>query len=259
MKSNKSRPAYPILSLEKTISILDALRDADGPLGITELSSRLGMTNSAVHRHLDTLNWHQMVEQDPATLKYALGTRLIEYGSKALLGLGFNERTHRHLEHLASEVSETVNLCLLRGNEALFVDKIESQEFLRFVTYVGIRVPLHCTGVGKAMLAYLPESEVEKRLGPGPFKRYTPVTVTDPKVLRNRLCEVRTMGYAIDIEEYLPGVLCIAAPILVRDIAAVSVSGPISRLGGDQLPKVAALVKAAAEDITREMTRGLLG
>jgi DNA-binding IclR family transcriptional regulator len=259
MTRSRLRPIYPVHSVERTIRILDALRDAVDPVGVTELALALGQTASAVHRHLSTLQYHGLVEQDPLTQRYTLGTRLIDYGTRVMGRLGLGERTRPHLERLAAEVNETVNLCLLRGQEALFVDKIESQEFLRLVTHMGTRVPLYCSGVGKAMLAFLAPEEQSAVMGAGPLNRYTPSTITDPTCLRQELGRIRAQGYAVDAEEYLPGVVCVAAPILDRHgraMAAVSVSGPVSRLTPERVLEVAPRVRAAAEGITRSIAAG---
>ncbi len=262
MTTKKSRPTYPVRSLEKTISILDALRDASEPMGVTELSVALGLTVNAVYRHLDTLHWYDLVEQDPRTLKYILGTHLIEYGARAIQRLSFGEKARPYLEQLASKTDETVNLCILRGGEALFIDKIESQEFLRMVTHLGARVPLHCTSIGKAMLAYLPEEEQKTILEAQPLTRYTPNTITDVATLKAHLQMIRSQGYAVDNEEYLPGVRCIAAPILGHDqsaMAAVSVSGPTTRLTSDHVQAVASCVRKAAREISSKIIMEHLG
>lgn len=261
MMAERERPAYPVHSLEKAIRILEALRVAGEPLGVSELSARLGMGVSAVHRHLDTLHYHDFVEQDPQTLKYALGVRLVEFGTSVIRHLGLGAGVRPFLERLMSEVGETVNMSILHGGEALFVEKIESDKFLRTVTHVGARVPLHCTGMGKVLLANLPPEEQSAFLTPQSLTRYTPHTITDLSGFREHLEAIRRQGYAVDNEEYLIGVRCIAAPLVGRDgqaVAAVSVSGPTARLSSDRVESVARQVRDTAQEIALRMDVRLL-
>jgi len=261
LEIERDRPTYPVRSLEKAIRILDALREAGEPMGISELSTKLELGVSAVHRHLDTLHYHGWVEQDPTTLKYMLGTRFIEFGASVIERLGFGSRTRPYLERLMSEVGETVNLCVADRGEVLFVEKFESERFLRTVTHVGARVPLHCTGMGKAMLAFLPEAELRAFLDGRSLDGFTPYTITDPTSLEAHLGTIRRQGYAVDNEEYIIGVRCIAAPLLGRGghaVAAVSVSGPTARLSEDRIADVAARVKAVAQEMSRDLDVELL-
>ena len=252
----RERPSYPVQSLERAIRLLEVLREADRPMAIVELSARLDLGASAVHRYLDTLVYHGLVEQDPETLKYSLGVRFVEFGASVIRRLGFGERVRPYLERLAAEVGETVNLSIPDGGSALFIDKIESQEFLRTATHVGARVPLNCTGMGKAMLAYLPEAELAAGLEAYSPVAYTPNTITDRTTLRAHLALIRRQGYAVDDEEYIAGVRCVGAPIFSpggRVVAALSVSGPASRLTPERIRDVAPRVKEIAQEISARM------
>jgi DNA-binding IclR family transcriptional regulator len=190
------------------------------------------------------------VEQDSVTDKYRLGLRLVELGASVLRDLDLVDRARPYLERLASETGETVNLSVLQGAEALFVDKISSQRFLRTVTHVGARFPLHCTGVGKAMMAHLRDDKLEALLASEPLDRHTPATIVDPEKLKVHLNLVRTRGYAIDDEEFIAGVRCVAAPILGPDgyaLGAISVAAPSARLSLKRAQDVGAAVREIAQ------------
>lgn len=254
--NNRKNPRYPVRSLSKAIRILEALAEEGTPVGVTRLSDNLGWGVSAVHRYLSTLEHHGLVKQNPETSKYTLGMRLVELGASAIRSLGFGERIRPYLEKLASQTGETINLGVLRERWALFIDKVESQEFLRTVTYVGALVPLHCTALGKVLLAYLPQSERKRLLDGYLLTKYTPNTIVDRHTLEECLTQIRSHGYAVDNEEYIPGVCCVAVPVLAGNgqvVAAVSVSGPAVRLVAERIQTIVPLMQETARLISREI------
>ena len=160
------------------------------------------------------------------------------------------------LENLNKVVNESVNLVILDSNEAIYVEHIESYHDLRTFTQVGNRVSLHCTGVGKVFLAHMTEEELEGFLTSKGLPYYTENTITDFGKLKKELLTVKREGVAKDNEEKELGVKCVASPVKDFDgnvVAAVSVSGPRSRLSGNRMEELKSLVKNYGLEISRAM------
>jgi DNA-binding IclR family transcriptional regulator len=186
--------------LDRAFAILDALATAPQDASLSELAETVKLHKSTVHRLLMILEGYRVVQRDPQTGRYQLGLRLFELGSLAVGNFNVRERARAHLERLVYEVDETVHLCVLDAGEVLYIDKIEPSRSVRMASRVGRRNPAHCTAVGKAMLAWLPEKEVENILRHHGLPRMTPNTIVTPAELRSELERVRQRGYAIDNE-----------------------------------------------------------
>jgi DNA-binding IclR family transcriptional regulator len=241
--------------LDRAFAILDALASAAHDASLSELAETVKLHKSTVHRLLMILEGYRVVQRDPQTGRYQLGLRLFELGSLAVGNFNVRERARAHLERLVYEVDETVHLCVLDAGEVLYIDKIEPSRSVRMASRVGRRNPAHCTAVGKAMLAWLPEKEVDNILRHHGLPRMTPNTIMTPAELKSELERVRQRGYAIDNEEVEEGVRCLGAAVLDhtgRPIAALSVSAPAFRLPTEKLAAVAASVCLAARLLSEE-------
>ena len=228
----KTNPNYPIKVLDKTFSILDILLHYDSSMHITEISEKLGLYPSTTHRILDTLKHWGYVEQDPKSQKYRLGLKLLELGMAKLHQMDLVKEATPYLKELVNQCNETVHLGVLEEGEVLYLAKEESSQTIRMISYVGKRAPLHCTALGKALLAYLSKEERKKILGEEVLPRLTGNTITDKGELEKELSRVREQGFALDREENEKDVRCIAAPIWDyqgKVIAAISISSPIFR------------------------------
>ncbi|MGB9662023.1 MAG: IclR family transcriptional regulator [Moorellaceae bacterium] len=240
-----------IRSVAKALRIIDVLAEARGELALHEIAGRLGLAKSTVHGLLSTLRDFGYVEQSVFTGKYKLGVRLFELGNIVAHGWDVRTVAAPYIQRLVDELGETVHLVVLDKGEVLYIDKRESRESLRIVSQVGMRLPAHCTGVGKVLLAFLPPSEVKRIIAARGLPRFTKNTITDLKTLEAELARVRAQGYAIDNEEIMDSLRCVAAPI--RDhsgkvCAAMSVSGPVARLEGERLNlAIERVTKTAAE------------
>jgi len=250
-----SKSPYQVQVIDRALSILDLL-SAQGPdLALGEISDKLELHKSTVHRLASILERHRLVERDTRSGRYRLGLRLFELGSIAMGRFNIRDRAHSHLEKLLYEVDETVHLCALDAGEVLYLDKMEPSRSVRMASRIGRRNPAHCTSVGKAIMAFLPESETDDILRQHGLKRLTPKTITTPAELKAELNIIRDRGYSIDNEENEEGVRCIGAAILDhsgRPIAAISVSAPSFRLPMDKVPAVAASVCRAAAALSQE-------
>jgi len=229
----ETNPNYPIKVLNKTFSILEILLQQGSAMNMTEISKKLGLYPSTIHRILDTLKHWGYVEQDSHTHKYQLGLKLLELEMAKLQQIDLVREATPYLKELVNQCNETVHLGVLKEGDVLYSAKEESSQTIRMCSYVGKRSPLHCTALGKVLLAYLPEEERKKILDKRELPRFTEKTITDKKELEKELNKVKEQGFALDIGENEKDVRCIAAPIRNyqrRVIAAVSISGPAFRI-----------------------------
>jgi DNA-binding IclR family transcriptional regulator len=202
-------------------------------MNMTEISEKLGLYPSTTHRILDTLKHWGYVEQEPDNQKYRLGLKVLELGMAKLQQIDLVREATPYLKELVNQCNETAHLGVLEGGDVLYLAKVESSQTIRMCSYVGKRAPLHCTALGKVLLAFLPEEERNKILEQKGLPRLTENTITDRNKLEKQLTKIQKQGFALDQEENEKDVRCIAAPIRNyrgRVIAAVSISGPAFRI-----------------------------
>jgi IclR family acetate operon transcriptional repressor len=202
-----TRSASGVRSLERAFELLEHLAEAGGRLALTELTEVSGLPMPTIYRLMRTLVNRGYVRQEPSR-RYALGPRLIRLGETAGRLLGSSARPS--LARLVDEVGETANMAVLEGDEVVYVAQVPSRHSMRMFTEVGRRVNPHCTGVGKALLAQLPEDAALEILGRTGLPARTPHTITDPAALMSELARIRQRGYALDDEEQEIGVRCVA-------------------------------------------------
>ena len=229
----KSTPNYPIKVLTKTFSVLEILLEHRSPMSMSEISEKLDFYPSTVHRILDTLKYGGYVEQNSTTQKYQLGLKLLELGMGKLHQIDLVKEAKPYLRELAKKCNETVHLGILEDTNVLYLAKEESSQTIRMISYIGRRAPLHCTALGKVLLAYLSSTERNDILARIELSKLTDKTITDKTQLEIELNKIEQKGMGWDREENEKDVRCIAAPI--RDyqgkvIAAVSVSSPAYRV-----------------------------
>jgi len=229
----KSTPNYPIKVLTKTFAVLEILLEHRSPMSMSEISEKLGFYPSTVHRILDTLKYGGYVEQNSTTQKYQLGLKLLELGMGKLHQINLVKEAKPFLRELAKKCNETVHLGIFEDTNVLYLAKEESSQTIRMISYVGRRAPLHCTALGKVLLAYLPSTERNDILARIELSKLTDKTIIDKKQLEIELNKIEQKGMGWDREENEKDVRCIAAPIRDyqgRVIAAVSVSSPAYRV-----------------------------
>ena len=242
-----------VRSVRRAVRILEAFRE--GPsLTVTELSRALKLPKSSVYELVSTLAAEGLVKKDDG--RYRLGLRLVELARAANHDLEVRQVARPLIEKLRDEFNETVQLTVLDGEEILYVDGCESSRQLRTFFQAGDRAPLHCTALGKAILAVLPAGEMERYLQCRVLKAFTPRTLTDPAALRRDLERTAARGYSIDDMEHEEGVRCVAAPIRDREgraFASISVSGPAHRVSPSRDAEIARRVMRVAEEISRRL------
>ncbi|MFQ5835881.1 MAG: IclR family transcriptional regulator [bacterium] len=252
----KKEPTYPLKALDKSLAILEILSRENSPLSIAELSERSAIYPSTIHRILDTLRYWGYVEQDSDTQRYQLGLKVLELGMTKLQGMELVKEAAPYLKQLREQSNETVHLAVLEEGEVLYLDKEESSQSIRMVSRVGRRVPAHCTGLGKVLLAYLQEKEREKILKEKGLPRFTNNTITDEEEVKKELHKVKEQGFAEDRGEHEKDVRCIAAPIKDhrgKVIAAISLSLPAFRMNASKKRKLKETLIQMGENISQRL------
>lgn len=209
------------------MSLLRAFTAQEPELSVTALSHRLRLHKSTVHRLLVTLARDGFVVQDSASGHYRLGLPLFELGSLVVHTMEIRRVARPYLEEMHEVCGETVHLAILDEGDVVYIDKIESLRHVRMYSQVGRRAPAHCTGIGKVLLAWLPDPVLNDVLQRKGLPAFTPQTITSPKELREHLALIRQQGYAIDRGEHEELVRCAAAPVYDHTgqvVAAVSIA-----------------------------------
>ncbi len=253
-RQNKS--PYQIQVLDRALAVLKVLSTEGPDLTLAQVSSLLNLHKSTAHRLIMVLEGHKLIERNSKTGTYRLGMKLFELGTRAVSQLDLRERARPILERLVRETDETVHLCVYDNGEVVYVDKVEPARSVRLASTVGRRHPAFCTAVGKAMMAIMPEEQVEAAVQKHGLRPLTRKTIGSMGELKAELAKVRKLGYAVDDEENEEGVCCVGA--VVRGIsgepaAAISVSGPSFRLPSYKIPVVSKAVIAAANALSQEL------
>lgn len=255
MRDGIPQGTYKVQALDRAFAVLDLLGESETPLGLAQVAASLQLHKSTAHRFLMVLERHRMVERT-VNGKFRLGLRLFDFGNRAIEQYDLRDRAQPHLRRLVSETEETAHLALLEAARVIYIDKIEPTRSVRMITRIGASNPVHCTSVGKAILAFLPperSAEILKRIR---FERMTTRTIASADALRTELEKTRRRGYAVDDEELEEGLRCIAVPVLDAQrlpVAAVSVSGPSFRVTAQKLPMIANHLLHCVRGISADM------
>lgn len=243
------RDSSQVQSVTRAFALLDALERAQDPLALADLTAESELAAPTVHRLLQTLCELGVARQLPDR-RYALGPTLIGLGERARPKLA--DRAQATLARLEDAMQETANLAVLYDDLVTYVAQVPSRHHMRMFTEVGRRVLPHASGVGKAMLASLPEQQVRDLVGRTGMPSYTPTTLTDVDALLTTLQRARQRGFAIDDGEQEVGVRCISVALPASDPpAAVSISGPAARITDDVVARAVDALTAAAAELAR--------
>ena len=242
-------------SVRKALDILEIFSFTEPRLTLAQISQRLKIPKSTAHNLLRTLAARGYVER-PDRDHYALGTAIYPLTQAVRVNVEVRDRAAPLLRQLADSCRASSFLVVPDNGRALYVYAVESPQRLRARTLLGERFFLHCTGVGKAILAFLPPEECRRIVAAEGLPAFSPTTITSPRALARELAEVRSKGYAIDRSEHEPSTYCIAAPILDGDgrvIGACSISGSDPEIVGNRLQELSPRVTSTAEEISRRM------
>jgi len=231
-----------VQSVHRALDVLEALAAAGGTASLTDLAAACGLPLPTLHRLASTLADRGYLRQAP-NRRYSLGSRLVPLGTDAHALLG--ERALPVLRGLAELTGESANLAVLTQGRAEYVAQAPGRHTMRTFTEVGNRVALHCTGVGKALLAAIAPAHAARLLGTAPLEARTTATLTDPAAVRAELALIRERGYALDEGEMEVGVRCVAVGMPGAAPMAVSVSGPAARMTDDRITPVVAALREA--------------
>lgn len=249
------RANNPVKSVVTTFDILQTLRRLDGA-GVTELSNELDLPKSSVYNYLSTLEQEEYVVKEDGT--YHLGLRFLDLGRYVRERDDLYETARPEMESIAEGTDELVNLLVEEHGQGVYVCRVRGDQAVNVAAGTGHRVALHNTGLGKAVLAYLPEDRVDEILDNHGMSADTEHSITDRGELKDELAEIRDRGVAFDREERIGGLCCAAVPILDledRPIGALSVAGPTSRMKGERLEsELPELLKSAANVIELNLT-----
>ncbi len=226
-----------IQSVNRAVDILRCFETRE-LLGITEISAMTDLNKSTAFGIVATLTANGLLEQDEATGRYRLGLELFRLGN--LVNTSTRRLVLPELEQLVNELEETVNFVRPDGNDVVYLIKKESSHSMRICTKTGQRLPMYCTAVGKAILAYLPEDQRSAIVDSFQFAPYTVNTVADAAALRVQLQQAVSLGYAIEREEFEYGLICVAVPVLDSrgyPVAAISCSGPKTRMTEEKIAR----------------------
>ena len=254
-RRSTERPTYRVQVLERAVDILQVLSEDAHELTAGEVAERLSLHKSTIHRLLTVLDQHRLIRRNAETGRYALGLRLFEFGTRAVRGLQLRDQAQPHLDKLARETGETAHICVYDHGEMVSLAYAEGSRSLRMPATVGRRTPAYCSAVGKAMLAFLPESTLED-VFVRPPRACTEKTLVTREALLADLRQVRMRGYAIDNEEIERGLRCVGAPVWNYSgevAAAVSVAGPAFRITRTRVPGIAREIMAMTRRLSAEL------
>jgi IclR family acetate operon transcriptional repressor len=245
-----------VQSLTRGLNILEALARAEGGLTLTDVSQRVDLPPSTTHRLLATLDRMGYVYQAGELGRWYIGLQAFAVGSTFLASRDFVAQSHPHMRRLMEQSGETANLAILDGTEAVFIDQVQCREMMRTIVKLGSRVPLHASGVGKALFASLPDEQIDAILKVKGIPRITEHTITSPETMWAAIKVIRQRGYSFDDEEHLPGTRCVAATIFdehAEPLGAISLAGPSSRLPDERIRQLGPVVAHTAEELTRKL------
>ncbi|ABM59707.1 IclR family transcriptional regulator [Verminephrobacter eiseniae] len=218
----------------RLIGLLEVIAGKDRRYSLQGLVQETGLPKPTLHRMLQQLESTGLLQREGNGRHYGIGTRLRRLAENLLLNDSLHGARHMVLRQLVQEIGESCNLTALSGSEVVYLDRVETAAPLRFYLHPGSRVPVHCSASGKIFLAQMSLAQRRRLLSNAPLEPYTPKTLTDPEALEKEMRRVRKNGFAIDNEEFLPGLLCIAALVPSGDGGpsnlCIAVQAPVMRL-----------------------------
>lgn len=247
-------PTVP--ALERGLGVLEAVAKSKNGLTFSQLARSLDFPKSSVHCLLVTFERLGYLHRSKSTGRYVCGTQLVRLANLALEGFAIRDEAAPLLRGLAERTGLTAHLAILEGNEAMLVAKVSLIGGQHVPTWVGKRIDVHCTSLGKSLIAYLPESQVDDIVRQKGLLRHNENTISSAKKLKDDLIATRVRGYAIDDEEEEIGMRCVGVPVFRssgRVIAAVSVSGRIEDIDVETCPDILAALRDTAQALSRSV------
>ncbi|HXX02189.1 MAG TPA: IclR family transcriptional regulator, partial [Candidatus Acidoferrales bacterium] len=246
----------PSVAVERALAMLEAVAQEPEGLSNAEISRKLQIPKSSASYILRTLVTRAYLNRDDGTGKYRVGLKILSLSRGALSGLDVREVALPIMRHLTERTGLTCHLAILDGPEAVYIEKVEPQGFLRVDTWVGRRMRVHATSVGKALVAHIPQEQLEKIVAESGMERRTPKTITTMPRLLKELEKVRAQGYAVDDEENNLGARCLGAPIFNQSgaiEASLGLSGTINQVNAHTMARIVEALKDAARHVSMQL------
>lgn len=240
--ASQDNPRYFMQSLAKGLNVLQCLAASEQPLSLSQVARAAGINNATATRCCHTLARLGYITRD-ANLRFHLAPTVLTLGYAAVRRLGWRQVAQQYMERLSQAIGETVNLSVLEGKELIYVGRINTARILTYDLEIGSRLPLHCTSMGKALLAFTPPSRLRALVGQLKFEPLTHRTITRAEDYLAELARVRSQGYAINDEELSVGLRSVSAPVLDAQgwaIAALNIAVPTKRYTREQVERVLA-------------------
>src|SRR5438445_11899435 len=250
--------ASPAVAVERALNILEAAAHRRDGLTNSEISRKLAIPKSSASYILRTLERRDYLRREPETGRYRLGLKILSLGGYAQANLDIADVALPFMRTLVERIHLTVHLAVLDQGEAVYIEKVEAPGFFRVNTWVGRRMFLHSTSVGKCLLAWLPKQEVETLVKQQGLKKRTPKTITTMTKLLADLDHVKQSGYAVDDEENSLGARCLGTPIFDATgnaAAALGASGTLTQVDEPSMPRIVEALKDTARRISRQLQR----
>src|SRR5579872_1307108 len=250
------REDSPSVAVERALGMLEAVSQEPEGLSNAEISRKLDIPKSSASYILRTLEKQGYLHRDGESGKYRVGLKILSLSRGALSGIDVREVALPIMRHLVDKTNLTCHLAILDGSEAVYIEKVEPTGFIRMDTWVGRRMRVHATSVGKSLVAHIPQPQLEKILADRAMERRTPKTIcTLPRLLKE-LEKVRTQGYAVDDEENNLGARCVGAPVFNQQgviEASVGLSGTIGQVNAQTMPRIVEALKDAARHVSMQL------
>jgi IclR family transcriptional regulator, KDG regulon repressor len=256
MEQPNEERSNSVQSIERVIAILTAFNREQREYSLTELSQKVGLTKSTMHRLLANLEHFQFIERDKQTQRYRLGIKLFELGVLVQTGFKLHDQARPILQQLTDTTGQASYLCIIEGNDVLCLDRIEGSDPVRVLTLeLGGRIPFHCGGAPRALIAFLPDQRINDILGRG-LRPITSQTIVDAVMLRNDIAMTRTQGYVVAHGDFTEHISAIGAPIFDHNhelAGAISIAGLEQRFNSDHIEELIEKTCAAAISISRRL------
>jgi DNA-binding IclR family transcriptional regulator len=246
----------PSVAVERALAMLEIVALEPDSLSNAEISRKLKIPKSSASYILRTLEKQGYLNRKPETGKYHIGLKILSLGREALTGLDVREAALPIMRRLMRKTEITCHLAILDGPVAVYIEKVEPEGFIKMDTWVGRRMPVHATSVGKALAAYVPEEQLQAIIKERGMERRTPKTITTLPRLLKELEKIRVQGYAVDDEENNMGARCLGVPIFNQDglvEASFGLSGTIHQVNSQTIPRILEALKDAARQASEQL------
>lgn len=251
-----SKQESPSVAVERALAMLEAVAQEPEGLSNADISRKLQMPKSSASYILRTLEKQGYLNRDGSSGKYRVGLKILSLSRGALSGIDVREVALPIMRHLVEQTNLTCHLAILDGPEAVYIEKVEPTGFIRMDTWVGRRMRVHATSVGKALVAHIPQERLEAIISERPMEKRTPKTITTLPKLMKDLERVRTQGFAVDDEENNMGARCVGAPVFNQSgmiEASIGLSGTTNQVNSQTMPRILEHLKNAARHVSMQL------